>query len=47
MSDTATAPPAPSNSSLRAFLRGLPGVDEVGARARAQDLSTRSVKTTA
>nr|WP_218908977.1 deoxyribose-phosphate aldolase [Nocardiopsis sinuspersici] len=28
-------------------MHGLPGVDEVGARARAQDLSTRSVKTTA
>ncbi|MFC4562376.1 deoxyribose-phosphate aldolase [Nocardiopsis mangrovi] len=47
MSDTATAPPVVSNSSLRAFLHGLPGVDEVGARARAQDLSTRSIKTTA
>ncbi|MFC3995586.1 deoxyribose-phosphate aldolase [Nocardiopsis sediminis] len=47
MPDTATAPPAAPNSSLRAFLHGLPGVDEVGARARAQDLSTRSIKTTA
>nr|WP_221442464.1 deoxyribose-phosphate aldolase [Nocardiopsis algeriensis] len=28
-------------------MHGLPGVDEVGARARAQDLATRSVKTTA
>ncbi|WP_028649727.1 deoxyribose-phosphate aldolase [Nocardiopsis sp. CNT312] len=44
---TATAPEAASNRALRAFLHGLPGVDEVGARARAQDLATRSVKTTA
>nr|WP_202422259.1 deoxyribose-phosphate aldolase [Nocardiopsis alba] len=28
-------------------MHGLPGVDEVGARARAQDLATRSIKTTA
>ncbi|MBB6175180.1 deoxyribose-phosphate aldolase [Nocardiopsis mwathae] len=38
---------AASNASLRAYLHGLPGVDEVGARARAADLSTRSIKTTA
>ncbi|MFC9089896.1 deoxyribose-phosphate aldolase [Nocardiopsis dassonvillei] len=44
---TAFAPEAATNRGLRAFLHGLPGVDEVGARARAQDLSTRSVKTTA
>ncbi|OOC54811.1 MULTISPECIES: deoxyribose-phosphate aldolase [Nocardiopsis] len=44
---TAFAPEATTNRALRAFLHGLPGVDEVGARARAQDLSTRSVKTTA
>ncbi|MEE2041409.1 deoxyribose-phosphate aldolase [Nocardiopsis sp. CT-R113] len=44
---TAFAPEATTNRALRAFLHGLPGVDEVGARARAQDLATRSVKTTA
>ncbi len=47
MPHTAFAPEATTNRALRAFLHGLPGVDEVGARARAQDLSTRSVKTTA
>jgi deoxyribose-phosphate aldolase len=36
-----------SESSLRAFLHGLPGVDQVGAEARAAMLATRSVKTTA
>ncbi|MFW6640374.1 deoxyribose-phosphate aldolase [Nocardiopsis algeriensis] len=44
---TASAPEATTSRELRAFLHGLPGVDEVGARARAQDLATRSVKTTA
>jgi deoxyribose-phosphate aldolase len=34
-------------SSLRRFLHGLPGVDEVGAQARAAALATRSIKTTA
>ncbi len=33
--------------SLRRFLHGLPGVDEVGANARAAMLATRSIKTTA
>src|SRR5579875_3096485 len=33
-----------SGQSLRRFLRGLPGVDEVGARARADALASRSVK---
>jgi deoxyribose-phosphate aldolase len=33
--------------SLRRFLHGLPGVDQVGAEARAAGLSTRSIKTTA
>ena len=47
MPHTATAPEATTNHALRAYLRGLPGVDEVGARGRAQDLSTRSIKTTA
>ena len=36
-----------SNSSLRRFLHGLPGVDQVGAEARAAMLGTRSIKTTA
>jgi deoxyribose-phosphate aldolase len=36
-----------SASALRAFLYGLPGVDQVGAEARAATLSTRSIKTTA
>ncbi|MGH3496136.1 MAG: deoxyribose-phosphate aldolase [Nocardioidaceae bacterium] len=36
-----------SESSLRRFLAGLPGVDQVGAEARAAALSTRSIKTTA
>jgi deoxyribose-phosphate aldolase len=36
-----------SNSALRRFLHGLPGVDQVGAEARAADLATRSIKTTA
>ena len=33
--------------SLRATLEGLPGVDQVGAEARAAGLGTRSIKTTA
>jgi deoxyribose-phosphate aldolase len=36
---------AVSEQSLRRFLHGLPGVDEVGARARAETLATRSIKT--
>jgi deoxyribose-phosphate aldolase len=36
-----------SDSALRAFLHGLPGVDQVGADARAATLGTRSIKTTA
>jgi deoxyribose-phosphate aldolase len=35
-----------SNATLRAFLQGLPGVDRVGADARAAMLGTRSIKTT-
>src|SRR5690242_6032942 len=35
-----------SESSLRRFLHGLPGVDQVGAEARAAMLGTRSIKTT-
>ncbi|MCU0264750.1 MAG: deoxyribose-phosphate aldolase [Actinomycetia bacterium] len=36
-----------SDAAVRRFLHGLPGVDQVGADARAADLATRSVKTTA
>ncbi|MGW0229741.1 deoxyribose-phosphate aldolase [Actinopolymorpha singaporensis] len=36
-----------SDASLRRFLAGLPGVDQVGAEARAATLATRSIKTTA
>src|SRR5438270_8824541 len=36
-----------SDATLRAFLHGLPGVDQVGADARAAGLATRSIKTTA
>ena len=35
------------DASLRRFLHGLPGVDQVGAEARAGSLATRSIKTTA
>jgi deoxyribose-phosphate aldolase len=38
---------AGSTATLRAFLHGLPGVDRVGAEARAAALATRSIKTTA
>jgi deoxyribose-phosphate aldolase len=36
-----------SNSALRRFLHGLPGVDPVGLEARAASLGTRSIKATA
>ncbi|SEO99775.1 deoxyribose-phosphate aldolase [Actinacidiphila rubida] len=36
-----------SDSALRRFLHGLPGVDAVGLEARAAGLGTRSIKTTA
>jgi deoxyribose-phosphate aldolase len=36
-----------SGATLRRFLHGLPGVDQVGAEARAAGLATRSIKTTA
>jgi deoxyribose-phosphate aldolase len=36
-----------SDASLRRFLHGLPGVDQVGAEARAAVLGTRSIKTSA
>src|SRR5512142_2958270 len=35
---------AADDAALRRWLHGLPGVDEVGAEARAAALSTRSVK---
>jgi len=54
---TAVSTPAPARhdlaevgrnaATLRSFLHGLPGVDEVGARQRAATLGTRSIKTTA
>jgi len=36
-----------SDATLRRFLHGLPGVDQVGVEARAAMLATRSIKTTA
>ena len=36
-----------SNDTLRRFLHGLSGVDQVGVEARAAGLATRSIKTTA
>src|SRR5438093_9875363 len=49
---TATAAPplaevGRSSPGLRAFLHGLPGVDQVGADQRAAMHATRSIKTTA
>ncbi len=38
---------ARSDQALRAFLHGLPGVDQIGAEQRAAKLATRSIKTTA
>ncbi|MGZ4540395.1 MAG: deoxyribose-phosphate aldolase [Blastococcus sp.] len=35
-----------SDAAFRAFLHGLPGVDQVGAEARTAMLGTRSIKTT-
>ncbi|MBA2554899.1 MAG: deoxyribose-phosphate aldolase [Geodermatophilaceae bacterium] len=42
-----TAEITASEASLRRFLHGLPGVDQVGAEARVAALSTRSIKTSA
>ncbi|RNL78119.1 deoxyribose-phosphate aldolase [Halostreptopolyspora alba] len=42
--DSAAPGPEASNAALRAYLRGLPGVDEVGARERASELAARSIK---
>ncbi len=39
--------PEGGTNGLRAFLHGLPGVDEVGAQGRAAALGTRSIKTSA
>ena len=36
-----------SEASLKRFLHGLPGVDQVGAENRVARLATRSIKTTA
>ncbi|MEU9863868.1 deoxyribose-phosphate aldolase [Streptomyces sp. NPDC047971] len=51
MPTTASAAPfadvTTSDSALRRFLHGLPGVDAVGLEARAASLGTRSIKTTA
>ncbi|WP_414691094.1 deoxyribose-phosphate aldolase [Nocardioides sp.] len=56
MTTTATQPAGPGNdwedvaaseSSLKRFLHGLPGVDQVGAEQRAAGLGTRSIKTSA
>jgi deoxyribose-phosphate aldolase len=44
---SALADVAASDASLRRFLHGLPGVDQVGAEGRAAALGTRSIKTTA
>ncbi|MEU8954140.1 deoxyribose-phosphate aldolase [Streptomyces sp. NPDC048518] len=44
---TAFADVTASESTLRRFLHGLPGVDTVGLEARAASLGTRSIKTTA
>ena len=35
-----------SDSALRRFLHGLPGVDQVGVEQRVAGLGTRSIKTT-
>src|ERR1700754_1307984 len=39
--------PTQAIPELRGFLHGLPGVDRVGAEARAATLASRSIKTTA
>jgi deoxyribose-phosphate aldolase len=47
MTMTALADVVRSEATLRTFLHGLPGVDQVGADARAAMLGTRSIKTSA
>ena len=44
---TLSVPDVRDDAALRRFLHGLPGVDQVGAEARAAGLATRSIKTTA
>src|SRR6266568_1397571 len=44
---TVSIPTVRNDAELRRFLHGLPGVDQVGAEARAGALATRSIKTTA
>jgi deoxyribose-phosphate aldolase len=46
-SEASVSDVASSAATLRRFLAGLPGVDQVGVEARAADLATRSIKTTA
>ncbi len=46
-SASALADVTSSDSALRRYLHGLPGVDTVGLEARAATLGTRSIKTTA
>ncbi|TNC21662.1 deoxyribose-phosphate aldolase [Amycolatopsis alkalitolerans] len=41
---TPTLPASLDDASLRRFLHGLPGVDQVGVEARAASLATRSIK---
>src|ERR1700727_1561289 len=47
MEGVAMSAPAQTVPELRGFLHGLPGVDRVGAEARAAMLSSRSIKTSA
>ncbi len=47
IADRLTADVARDDATLRRFLHALPGVDQVGAQARAAALATRSIKTTA
>ena len=44
MTATLAAEVTTSDATLRGFLHGLPGVDQVGAEARAAMLATRSIK---
>ncbi len=44
MTATLAADVTSSDATLRGFLHGLPGVDQVGAEARAAMLATRSIK---
>jgi deoxyribose-phosphate aldolase len=47
VSVSALGSPSLGSTRLRGFLHGLPGVDRVGAEARAAMLASRSIKTTA